>query len=146
MELASRVSVHVAVKAGDAKAGILALAVIGGIELLLRQGRQQQSQAVLDAWTAMHARGLPWKERYTKNARLDIDGGDAARRPSGMGMDVLLDAPGKLQAGDALAFQVLRDGAPLAGFAVELRHAADVAGGIWLRTDGLKCPQVPPGN
>jgi hypothetical protein len=91
--------------------------------------------AIVDAWAALHARGLPWKERYTKHARVDFGGGDAAARPSGLGMDVLLlDAPAKPAAGDALLFRVLRDGAPLAGFAVELRHAADLAGGTWLRT------------
>jgi hypothetical protein len=52
-----------------------------------------------------------------------------------MGMDVLLESG--LQAmhpGDPLVFQVLRDGAPLPDFAVELRSDQHPLG-IWRKTD-----------
>ena len=40
-----RVAVGVTVEAGDALAGLQAAAIIGGVELLLREGRDQQTQA-----------------------------------------------------------------------------------------------------
>jgi hypothetical protein len=104
---------------------------------------------VRQAWSAMQARGIPWKERYTKHARIEFAGDTASapRAATGMGMDVLLDArPGPVRPGDPLAFQVLRDGAPLAGFAVELRGASD---GRWLETDAQGWVHVdapPPGR
>ena len=98
------------------------------------------AQPVLDAWAAMQARGLPWKERYTKHARIELHGaaaqGAVATSAVGMGMDVLLSAArAPLQAGDSLNFQLLRDGQPLPDFAVELRHEGQPSG-LWLRTDG----------
>ncbi|WP_280151183.1 DUF4198 domain-containing protein [Piscinibacter sp. XHJ-5] len=92
--------------------------------------------AVHQAWAAMRARGLPWKERYTKHARIEI-AGDAPSEaaPSGMAMDVLIEGGSRiLHAGDAVAFQVLRDGAPLADFAVELRSDQHRIG-FWHQTD-----------
>jgi hypothetical protein len=105
-------------------------------------------QAVLDAWAAMQGRGLPWKERYTKHARIelqDADGTDAvATSPTGMGMDALLAAArSPLQTGDRLDFQLLRDGQPLPDFAVELRHESKPAG-LWQRTDGNGRLQFKP--
>jgi len=87
----------------------------------------------------MQARGVVWKERYTKHARIELRNGSQVSRMQpkavGMGMDVLLE--GGLQAihpGDPLAFQVLRDGAPLPDFAVELRSDQHRLG-IWRKTD-----------
>ena len=96
--------------------------------------------AVREAWAGMHARGLAWKERYTKHARIELPGARSQVRPAaptttGMGMDVLLeDGPRPIRAGDALSFQVLRDGTPLAGFAVELRGDRSPVG-LWNKTD-----------
>jgi len=105
------------------------------IELYLKE--VQPPQSVLDTWAAMRARGLPWKERYTKHARVEIAAGDvpAAAAPVAMGMDMLLESG--LQAiheGDPLVFRVLRDGAPLPNFSVELRGERSRFG-IWRRTD-----------
>jgi uncharacterized protein DUF4198 len=93
------------------------------------------------AWSALRARGVGWKERYTKHARIELAsahpaGGPigAARPVTGLGMDVLLDAPTwPPRAGEPLTLQVLRDGTPLADFAVELRGRDGT--GTWLRTD-----------
>ncbi len=98
-------------------------------------------RAVHDAWAQMRSRGVVWKERYTKHAR--IEWRDAApgtpvlmaAKPVGMGMDVLLESGLQpIRPGDALVFQVLRDGAPLPDFAVELRSDRHRVG-IWRKTD-----------
>lgn len=91
--------------------------------------------AMLAAWAAMHSRGLPWLERYTKHARIALPAADggfgaAAAMPAPMGMDLLLERVG----GD-LRFQLLRDGQPLAGLALELRSLDATADGRWLRSD-----------
>jgi len=84
---------------------------------------------LLDAWSAMQARGLPWKERYTKHARISLGAGSAAdAEPSGMDMDVVIESR------SPLVFRVLRDGRPLPGFNVELRYER-ARFGIWRRTD-----------
>ncbi len=93
------------------------------------------SDAVRRAWAAMQARGLPWRERYTKHARIDLPGQGRAPATVPMAMDIVLGAAdGKARAGEALEFQVLRDGAPLADFPVELRSER-AALGVWRRTD-----------
>lgn len=97
------------------------------IALYLREVRPPQ--AMLDLWARRQAQNLPWRERYTKHARIALPGaGAAAAQPSGMGLDVLVE-------GDApCVFRVLRDGQPFAGFAVELRHE-DSPFGLWRHTD-----------
>lgn len=100
-------------------------------------------KALLDAWADMHARGLPWHERYTKHARIERPGVGAPLL-SDMDMDVLLDSRGQLpRVGQPLAFQVLRDGAPLADFAVELRSDSTRVG-FWRRTDAEGRVQFQP--
>lgn len=103
-------------------------------------------QATRDRWAALQARGLPWLERYVKHARIEFSNpvllaeptpAQAPATPSGMGMDLLIQSGLQpLRSGDALVFQVLRDAAPLADFAVELRGVTTQAGQErWLRTD-----------
>lgn len=102
------------------------------------------SAALRQTWAAMQARGVRWKERYVKHARIEIAGSglgvpaDTAGAPAlpvPMGMDVVLrDGPLRMRTGDTLSFQVLRDGAPLAGFALELRSAGQ-APARWLASD-----------
>jgi hypothetical protein len=87
-------------------------------------------------WDAMRARGLPWRERYTKHARIDIggSGGSGGSRTVPMGMDIVRQSAEPPRAGTTLEFQVLRDGAPLAGLPLELRsERASI--GVWRRTD-----------
>jgi hypothetical protein len=94
-------------------------------------------QAVRDAWAGMQARGLPWKERYSKHARIELTAPAplAAAPVDAMAMDVLLDGPRRvLRAGDELRLQVLRDGQPLSGLAVELQNDRSTLG-LWMRTD-----------
>ena len=96
----------------------------------------QASAAVRDAWAEMSARGVGWRERYTKHARIDL-GGDAsdAATPVDMAMDVLLESPQRpLASGQPLQFRVLCDGQPLPDFAVELRSALSPFG-VWRKTD-----------
>jgi hypothetical protein len=109
------------------------------IELYLNEINAPAS--VREAWAAMQSRGLPWIERFTKHARIELAGdappdGPAPRaEPTGMGMDVILDSGlQRVRAGDPLVFQVLRDGTPLAGFAVELRGDRH-PDGQWQTTD-----------
>ena len=91
--------------------------------------------AMLAAWEAMRARGLPWHERYTKHARVALPAADgsfgaAAAMPAPMGMDLLLE-----REGGELRFQLLRDGQPLPGLALELQSADSQTPGRWLRSD-----------
>lgn len=89
------------------------------------------SAAVIAAWAELKARGLPFIEKYTKNAR--FDGAKAAPTPTGTTMDVLRDG-GEPQVGHELVFQVLREGRPLADFNVELVNERSPIG-LWSRTD-----------
>lgn len=90
---------------------------------------------VHEAWRSMRERGLPWRERYAKHARIEL-AGDAARAasPSGMAMDARPLDTARRQVGDTLTIELTRDGEPLAGQAVELRHER-AAPGLWQRSD-----------
>ena len=90
-------------------------------------------------WAEMAGRGVKWFERDTKHARIEFAGAGSAPVAMGMGMGMGMlqeGEPGRgpLRVGDALNFRVLRDGRPLASFAVELRGDASRFG-IWRRTD-----------
>lgn len=93
---------------------------------------------VRQAWAEQRAQGRRWTERYTKHARIELP--DAAGRlgaaaPSGLALDLLLQgAPRTLRAGDTVDLQLLRDGQPLAGQALEL-HGEHGALGFWRRSD-----------
>lgn len=104
------------------------------VELYLKE--IQAPAAVREAWAAMRGRGVSWKERYTKHARIETlrPGVAISTRPVPMAMDVLLESDGPVGVDRPLVLQVLRDGRPLADFAVELQsHASGL--GIWRRTD-----------
>ncbi|HEY6134881.1 MAG TPA: DUF4198 domain-containing protein [Rubrivivax sp.] len=89
--------------------------------------------AARKAWAGLQARGIVWKERYVKSARVEIGAGTTEPLPAPLGLDVLLDAgEGPVRAGSPLVFQVLRDGKPLAGLALELRSEQ---GATWHRSD-----------
>lgn len=94
----------------------------------------QASPAVREAWSRMRARGVAWRERYAKHARIELNPA-AGAMPVTMAMDVLLEAPAQTpRVGQTLQFRVLRDGQPLPGLAVELRGERSALG-IWRRTD-----------
>ncbi len=102
------------------------------IEIYFKEIRP--SDAALAAWADLKARGLPFKERYTKSARIDI-GADASSQPTGTAMDALRVSPrGALTVGTEAVFQVLRDGKPLPDFPVELINERSPIG-LWNRTD-----------
>ena len=97
--------------------------------------------AVRERRTAQAARGLPWRETYTKHARIEL--GATAPGPVPLGLDIVLDGAVP-PAGGAVSFQVLHQGRPLPQFAVELVHAGSGLG-FWLLTDdaGRARVQVP---
>jgi len=111
------------------------------IEIYLRE--IQASPGLRAAWAAMKARGLPWRERYTKYARIEL-GGSGVRAALPLGMDVRMDNPrSPIRAGDDLGFQVLRDGAPIADLPMEL--VSDISPvGIWRKTDAEGRIRVAP--
>jgi Domain of unknown function (DUF4198) len=95
--------------------------------------------AVRERWAALQARGVRWQETYVKHARVEVEGEQPATTATapieGLGLDVRLENPQRpLRAGDSVRFQVLRDGQPLAGLAVELRSDASPIG-FWRQTD-----------
>jgi hypothetical protein len=93
------------------------------------------ADTVRAAWRAQQAQGLPWIERYTKHARVDLAGPGAAAVP--MDMDIVRQRDGSLR--------VLRDGQPLAGQPVELVNER-LPLGFWRRSDeqGLLDPGALP--
>lgn len=109
----------------------------------------QASAEVRDAWTRMRARGVKWKERYTKHARIEMNTGPGAAVPVNMALDVLLESPQRTpRRGEPMQFRVLRNGQPLANFSVELRGDR-VALGIWRKTDAegrVRFPAPLPGR
>ena len=93
------------------------------------------SAEVVAAWERLRARGLPFRERYVKSARVELGAGAGSARPVGTAMDVLrLEPAGALAVGSDAAFQVLRDGKPLPDLNVELINER-APFGVWLRTD-----------
>jgi uncharacterized GH25 family protein len=100
------------------------------------------SAANRQAWAALQARGLPWRESYRKFARIELaQAADvpaqrlaAARRPVGLDLEIVVSSDNPIAVGEPLAFQVLRDGRPLAGFPVELVSERSPLG-IWRETD-----------
>jgi hypothetical protein len=111
------------------------------IELYLRE--IQAGPALRATWAAMKARGLPWRERYTKSARIEL-GGIGPRPGLMLDMDVRMDnARTPIRAGDELVFQVLRKGAPVADLPMELVSNISPVG-IWRKTDAEGRVRVAP--
>ncbi len=117
------------------------------VEVYLAEANPPAS--VRDTWKALRAKGLPWKERYVKHARIEL--GTDAPAPDGaaggasapptvtsaeMPLDMLLQRPaGGVRTGQPVTVQVVRDRKPLPRFAVELL-ARDGSVARWLETDG----------
>ena len=110
------------------------------------------SAANREAWAAMRARGLPWRETYRKFARIELAQAAAApvarlaaaRQPAGLDLEIVVLGDRPIAVGQPLEFQVLRDGRPLAGFPVELVSERSAVG-IWRETnaDGLLRHSLP---
>src|SRR5262245_8435477 len=63
----------------------------------------QASAAVRQQWAQMSARGVAWKERYTKHARIELKPEASAAQPVDMAMDVVLESAQRpLQSGQTL--------------------------------------------
>jgi hypothetical protein len=101
------------------------------------------SPAIRQAWAEMRSRAIPWRETYRKFARIELALSGAApperlataRRPAGLDLEIVLLGTQPVSVGQPLEFQVIRDGRPLAGFAVELVSERSALG-IWGQTDG----------
>ena len=117
--------------------------------------REVQADAALRAaWADIQQRGLPWKERYTKHARIDLGGSAAQPSPgdtsmgTGIGAGMDMDIVRVAAADGAFSFRVLRDGQPLPGLAVEW-VSDKLPLGIWRRSDAqglVSLPTLPPGR
>jgi hypothetical protein len=98
--------------------------------------------ATRSVWAQLQQRGVPWRERYRKFARVELAPESpvdarrlaAARRPVGMALEIVIADEQPVAVGQPLAFQVLRDGKPLPGLAVELVSERS-AFGVWRETD-----------
>jgi hypothetical protein len=95
----------------------------------------QASATLRAAWAQLQQRGLPWRERYVKHARIEL--GELTDKPgtTPLAMDMQLltpDAP--VRAGSVINAVVLRDGQPLADQAIELRGDNSKVG-FWRRSD-----------
>jgi hypothetical protein len=102
------------------------------VDVYFKEARPEP--AIVAAWTALRARGLPFHERYVKSARIELDAADAGK-PAGTVLDALRTAPArKPKVGDEAVFQLLRDGKPLPDFNVELVNERSPLG-LWHRTD-----------
>ncbi len=103
--------------------------------------------ALRSTWAARQARGVPWKERYTKHARIELQAPAVDAVQTDMAVDIRRvsgPAAGSTHAGDVLEFEVRRGGQPLAGLRMELRHATEPQGafGTWHETDAQGRVQV----
>ena len=110
---------------------------------------------VRTAWAGMQARGVPWRESYRKFARIELASATgappelraAARRATGMDLEIVVRGDTPIAVGQPLELQVLRDGRPLPGFAVELVSERSALG-VWRETDaqGLLRHRLPFGG
>lgn len=108
------------------------------VDIYLREIRAPASTWA--AWQAQRQQGLPWRERYVKHARIDLTARPQGSAPVPLGMDLVQQPGGRMQ--------VLRDGQPLAGQAVELL-GDHMPMGLWRhsRADGkLDLNGLPPGR
>jgi hypothetical protein len=92
------------------------------------------SAANRQAWAALQARGLPWRESYRKFARIELGQDAQPRPPAGLDLEIVLLGEQPIAPGRQLEFQVLRDSKPFAGFPVELVSERSALG-IWRETD-----------
>ena len=91
-------------------------------------------EALVDRWAVLKARGVGWKERHVKHARLEIDGvgppnNGITTEAVPLGRDVWMTAPLRpVRAGDEMKFQIVRDSPSMPDFDVGLRSVLSAAG------------------
>ncbi|MDF2465128.1 MAG: hypothetical protein K0Q43_3363 [Ramlibacter sp.] len=110
---------------------------------------------VRNRWAGLQERRLPWRENYRKFARIELASASAlppgrlaaARQPVGMALEIVVLGSDPVAVGAPLAFQVLREGRPLAGFPVELVSERNPMG-VWRETDsqGMLRHRLPFGG
>lgn len=101
----------------------------------------QPPEAVQLAWAAQRESGVPWQERYRKSARIEITrGGESAaqlralRQPRGLALEAVIAGDEPVRAGQPVTFQVLAEGRPVSGLALQLVSGRSALG-LWRRTD-----------
>ncbi len=116
------------------------------VDVYLEEARPDAS--VRARWADLKSRGLPWIERYTKDAHVVLwgDGIDASTHQRARadddpvpGLDLRLETRdpvdgGPPRAGTPLEFRLLDHGRPLAGQALQLQSSVGQAG-QWTTTD-----------
>ena len=94
----------------------------------------QAPEPVRAHWRALRDKGVKWQESYTKLARIMMSG-NLASGDTSQGLDLRVENQQPvLRAGDTLQVQLLLNGQPLAGQAVELRSDLSPIG-IWRKSD-----------
>lgn len=109
----------------------------------------QAPAPALQAWQAQRVAGIAWQEAYAKNARIELAGSgaaaallNAARKPLGRGLEIVPAEGHAPRTGADFVLQVLLDGRPLPGQAVELVSERNPLG-VWRRSDAQGRLQYP---
>lgn len=105
-----------------------------GPEAVVRYFAEIRAPAALrEQWERMNQSGVPFRERYTKSARIDGARPGAAALP--LRLDVVRLRPeGVPQVGAELVFELRKNGRPLAAQPLELLHGGGAVS-EWLATD-----------
>ena len=98
--------------------------------------------ALVEHWSRQQARGVAWRETYSKYLRMELPGASdagadslaALRQPQGLAMELVPVGADPIRAGQPVGFQVLLDGKPLAGQWIELVSARHTLG-VWRQSD-----------
>ncbi|TFZ01305.1 DUF4198 domain-containing protein [Ramlibacter rhizophilus] len=111
--------------------------------------REIQAPAELrERWQQQRRAGAPWQESFVKQARLEHTpqapaDPAALRMPRSRGLEIRLLGDAPVQVGQALRAEVLLDGQPLAGQAVQLLGER-LPLGPWRRSDARGQLEFPP--
>ena len=105
-------------------------------------GEIRAPAAQRELWSRQRARGVTWRESYRKFMRIELaprpgaTGADLAtlRQPQGLGLEIVPVGAAPVRVGQPTEFQVLLDGQPLPGLAVQLVSERSPLG-IWRESD-----------